>query len=162
MKKVKVRFGDKRISDRHWSKIQRVVRVSKLGQCWEWKTGKNPKLYVSLRAKGTKTRLGHRYFYETLVGEIPAKLDLDHLCRNRRCVNPRHTEPVTRQVNLLRGDTVPAMRSKVTHCPKGHKYTAKNTRFYKNMRNCRECNKIACRARYQSKAERNYLSQIFT
>lgn len=52
---------------------------------------------------GLRTYRVHRLVYETVVGEVPAGLDLDHLCRNRACANPAHLEPVTRKVNLNRG-----------------------------------------------------------
>jgi hypothetical protein len=45
----------------------------------------------------------HRFAYELLVGPIPAGLVLDHLCRNRLCVNPNHLEPVTNSENPRRG-----------------------------------------------------------
>jgi len=44
----------------------------------------------------------HRFAYEELVGPIPEGLDLDHLCRNKTCVNPAHLEPVTRAENVRR------------------------------------------------------------
>lgn len=47
--------------------------------------------------------MAHRIAYEADVGPIPAGLDIDHLCRNRRCINPAHLEPVTRKENLRRG-----------------------------------------------------------
>lgn len=144
MHKVSVRFGDKRISQKDWARLKRTVNVKKLGDCWEWTAGLNREGYVNIHRDGRQQR-GHRYFYETLVGPIPPKLDLDHLCRIRKCVNPRHTEPVTRQVNILRGIGLPAQRAKRTHCPKGHEYSPENIiRTKRNERVCRECNRISC------------------
>lgn len=45
----------------------------------------------------------HRLSYELFVGPIPDGYELDHLCRNRGCVNPAHLEAVTHRVNVLRG-----------------------------------------------------------
>jgi hypothetical protein len=48
----------------------------------------------------------HRVVYVLLVGEIPEGLILDHKCRVRWCCNPEHLEPVTVQVNTIRGEAV--------------------------------------------------------
>ena len=82
----------------------------------------------------------HIYAYESLVGPIPAGLELDHLCRNRSCVNPFHADPVTHQINMSRGFW--AMK---THCPQNHEYTPENTRMYQGKRICRSCQTIASR-----------------
>jgi len=82
----------------------------------------------------------HRYIYEYCVGEIPKGLDIDHLCRNRNCVNPLHMEPVTRRENLMRGNTLAKDNSLKTHCPKGHEYTPENIRAQSGgWRSCRLC-----------------------
>ncbi|MDB5422566.1 MAG: hypothetical protein JWR59_2513 [Brevundimonas sp.] len=67
----------------------------------------------------------HREMYIALVGEIPEGLVLDHLCRNRSCINVEHMQPVTSGVNTRRG--INSNRLK-THCKHGHEYTESNTR----------------------------------
>ena len=68
--------------------------------CWVWQA-ETTNGYGRFKASKKKHR-AHRWAYISLVGPIPANLDLDHLCRNRSCVNPKHLEPVTRRENLLR------------------------------------------------------------
>ena len=85
--------------------------------------------------------------YELFIGPIPKGLDLDHLCRNRGCVNPAHLEAVHRKVNLNRG--LHAKRNQVT-CKRGHAFDESNThidkRGYRKCRICRNRQKSARRA----------------
>src|SRR3990172_6824393 len=62
-------------------------------------------------------KAGKLGFTELAVGPIPDGLQLDHLCRNRACIESTHLEPVTNQVNLLRGNTIAAANLGKTHCP---------------------------------------------
>lgn len=64
----------------------------------------------------------HRAVYRFLRGDIPEGLTIDHLCRNRPCVNPDHLEPVPQRVNALRGVSFSAVNAAKTHCPQGHEY----------------------------------------
>lgn len=120
------------VDERFWSK------VNKTAGCWEWTAGKNNGYGVFFPTKGN-TRQAHRYSYEQLVGPIPEGLVIDHLCRNHSCVNPEHLEPVTNQVNLLRGIGFAATKSAQTHCVRGHEFTTENTYVWDNRRYCRKC-----------------------
>ena len=107
------------------------------GQLTVWNKGSN------------KTFKAHRLAYEFEVGEIPAGLDLDHLCRNRKCVNPAHLEPVTRRTNLLRGIS---WNGSKTSCINGHPFDAENTYVQEHKRTCRTCTRL-CQARFKLSRE---------
>lgn len=86
----------------------------------------------------------HRAFYKQLVGPIPHKMQVDHLCRNRWCVNPGHMALVDNATNAQRGMTGWARGAQFrarTHCAKGHPYNKDNTRLVpkRNGRACRAC-----------------------
>lgn len=70
--------------------------------CWLWTAGDDGQGYGAYSAGGKNVR-AHRYVYQLLVGAIPEGMDLDHLCRRRRCCNPDHLEPVPPMVNRARG-----------------------------------------------------------
>jgi hypothetical protein len=94
-------------------------RVDKTDGCWLWK-GKALKVgYGQLRRNGREI-LAHRYAYEMAYGAIPEGLQIDHLCRNRLCVNPAHLEAVSQAENIRRGA---ARRLRKTHCKRGHPRT---------------------------------------
>lgn len=71
--------------------------------CWVWNANKTPGGYGRIWVDAVRRMVvAHRISYELHVGKIPDGLDLDHLCRNRACVNPAHLEPVSRAVNNQR------------------------------------------------------------
>jgi HNH endonuclease len=110
--------------------------------CWIWIKSRHPSGYGQFRANN-KAVMAHRYAYQTFVGDIPAGLDLDHLCRNPACCNPFHLEPVTRKENLRRG----IGNSGKTHCKRGHQFTEHNTWIEKNgARHCKVCRNENARA----------------
>lgn len=141
--------------------------------CWRWpgaidSTGYG-RISWSLGNRRMIYRPVHRVLYIALRGPIPAGLDLDHLCHDpkscapqpasecphRRCCNPDHLDPVSRQANLLRGGTVVADRRAITHCPNGHPYTDANTlTSSSNQRQCKECTYERNRQYYWKNRER--------
>jgi hypothetical protein len=82
---------------RFWAKVD----VRGPDECWLWTAGVNPYGYGAFWVRGVM-RGAHRVSYEMAVGPIPDELQLDHICRVRRCVNPSHLEPVTQLENLRR------------------------------------------------------------
>jgi hypothetical protein len=106
--------------------------------CWQWLGSQNGSGYAQYWIDG-KHLYVHRYAYNHLVGEIPKGMVLDHLCRNRVCVNPAHLEMVTQQENILRGIGKAAKESMAKNCPQGHPYDEQNTILYQGRRYCREC-----------------------
>lgn len=120
---------------RFWS---RVDKRGPLG-CWQWTAGKLTSGYGSFRV-GNRAHVAHKYAYEALRGPVPEGKQLDHLCRNRACVNPDHLEPVPQRVNCLRGISLPALNARKTHCIHGHEFTPSNTYVNpKGHRGCRIC-----------------------
>lgn len=118
-----------------------LSRVTVTGDCWIWTAGLTGNGYAALRHEG-KMVLAHRLSYELHVGPILEGLVIDHLCRNRACVNPAHLEPVTNRVNILRGESPSALAAIATHCKHGHEFTSTNTRIKRSgKRSCRECDR---------------------
>ena len=110
--------------------------------CWDWKAHIQTNGYGQFKFK-RKSTLAHRFIYEYYHGSINPKLTIDHLCRNRKCVNPDHLEQVTSRENTLRGNTPAAINARKTHCIRGHEHTPENTYTYHiGKRICKECIKM--------------------
>lgn len=122
--------------------------------CWTWTSWISTSGYGLITIKG-KTVTAHRWAYETLVRPIPEGLVIDHLCRNRLCVNPDHLEPVTNRENIMRGEGVAARRAQQTHCMRGHEFTPENTYVYRDgrARKCRACERVGGKHVESLKAE---------
>jgi hypothetical protein len=140
---VTLRGGPKRVAPekRFWPKVEKGPG------CWRWKAYMRPDGYGEFSVSHTENVGAHRYAYQLVRGPVPAGLQLDHLCRNRGCVNPWHLEPVTAQENTLRGTTLAAENAKKIHCPRGHLYSEQNTYHYSGRRFCRTCHRTKERDR---------------
>lgn len=118
--------------------------ISEAG-CWEWRGGLTSHGYA--RFKGD---YGHRYAVEIVAGRpIPEGMHVDHLCRNRACVNPARLEVVTPRVNMLRGVAPTAIAVQNNRCHRGHLLTEDNV--YRrpkrpNKRECRACMQLRARS----------------
>ena len=117
--------------ERFWPKVHKTE------SCWLW-TGCTVEGYGRFNLNGEAVP-AHLMAYRELVGPIPAGLQIDHLCRNRGCVNPEHMEPVTSRVNVLRGEAFSAIKFRQTHCIHGHAFSPANTRINGTRRRCRAC-----------------------
>ena len=130
------------VVERFWSKVEPAAA----DECWEWRASRNDRGYANFW-DSTRMVKGHRFAYEHMVADIPEGLTIDHLCRNRACVNPYHMEPVPQSVNSKR--TPGALKSAGlkayhaanprTHCKWGHEFTEANTYHYDSRRFCRMC-----------------------
>lgn len=108
--------------------------------CWNWVTGVSGRGYGRFRANGTSHRAHRVAWILAHRTDIPSDLVIDHLCSNRRCVNPQHLEAVTQRENVLRGRAPAARNARVTRCPYGHPYDKQNTYITtRGTRFCRAC-----------------------
>lgn len=116
--------------------------------CWNWRVLSTGGYGRTKWFKGDVkyTELAHRAAYQLFIGPIPDGCCIDHLCRNRGCVNPAHLEAVSTRENLIRGVGLAAMNSRKTHCKNGHEFTKENTRYAtrrsgRTFRVCRSCHR---------------------
>lgn len=137
---------------------ERVVKSENPDDCWEWtgyrfkSTGYGGFTRKCVGENKWQPDTAHRVAYLLSVGPIPPGLVIDHLCRNRGCVNPGHMEVVTRGENVLRGESLSAKQARQTHCKNGHEFTEENT-YRKPSDNRREC-RICQRAREAARRPR--------
>ena len=110
-------------------RLMAKVETSPSG-CWEWRAAMFANGYGQFRHKGQNVK-AHRIAYELLVGLIPEGLTIDHLCSNKRCVNPDHLEPVTQLENTRRAT------ARKTECASGHPWVEEN--IYTDRRGWNRC-----------------------
>jgi hypothetical protein len=119
--------------------------------CCKWTGCISPCGYGEFKIS-SKRALAHRVAWEMANGPIPSGLTIDHLCRNRWCVNVVHMEVVTSRENTLRGESPPAVNAKKTHCKYGHLLSGENVRLDKRgHRKCKACDRRTALAHYYKK-----------
>lgn len=114
-----------------------LLHSDRSGDCWVWTACISDNGYGRLTFAG-KSLYSHRVSYEVFVGDIPAGLELDHLCRNRACCNPFHLEAVTPSENVRRGMSAGALALRRELCQFGHSF-AEHGVVRHGRRVCRTC-----------------------
>lgn len=135
-------------------KYQQRIRINESTNCWEWIGAMRADGYGMAWVIEQKKQLrAHRVVYELLVHKIDGKKVIDHLCRNKRCVNPSHLEEVTSKENTLRGVSTVVSKNKQTHCVHGHELSGTNLYIHKQRgtRHCRQCSKELSALRREGK-----------
>lgn len=127
------------LPDRFWAKTTR-------SDCIVWVAAQNSRGYGCISVGGV-VHLAHRLAYEDAYGPIPAGMTIDHLCRNRACVNVDHLEVVTYQENTRRALTLAVGRQ----CRKGHEIESEAD-LYRRANGKVEC--LACRREKRREARR--------
>ena len=121
------------LPDRIEAKIERAG-------CWVWTGCISSNGYARVTWAG-RVENAHRVVWRLLTGrDVPTGMEMDHLCRNRACVNPAHLEVVDKRTNTLRGIGPTAINARKTHCNEGHPFTEENTYVESGGgRRCRTC-----------------------
>jgi hypothetical protein len=139
---------------RFWAKVDAGGGA---GACWPWLASKE-RGYGKFGVNGSNAR-AHRIAYELAFGDVAGGMVLDHLCRNRACVNPLHLEAVSNKDNLMRGaGNNGALYVHKTHCNKGHPLIPENLYLRKVMRRERDYQCKTCSIERASKARRDRLT----
>lgn len=122
--------------------LQIIPHISFAGDCWLWQLSKDKDGYGDWRA--ASERKVHRLMWEIHHGKILETLEIDHCCTNRHCCNPLHLDVVTHAENMRR------IRSRRTHCKRGHAVAEHTYVSSKGQHMCRKCCSIRARERYQA------------
>lgn len=124
--------------DALFERFWKQVRILPTG-CWMWIGRESPGRYGRLTLRKNRTMVAHKWAYLQLRGDYDTALQLDHLCRVRRCVNPDHLEAVSARENTARSSNLCGINMRKTICKRGHALCDGN--LYVNRRGTRECRK---------------------
>jgi HNH endonuclease len=123
-----------------------------MDECVVWRGHIGREGYGKRTHHGRRGSLAHRVAWEDVNGPIPDGLTIDHLCRNRACINVDHMEVVTRRENTLRGVGPTAVNARKARGKHGHVFNEENTYFKSGCRQCRECSAESARRYRRRKA----------
>jgi len=151
--------------------LQRFIRIKLVeapcpvigldGNCWLWTGSVDEHGYGKTTINYKAYRI-HCFSYELFVGPRTEGLTIDHLCRVRRCCNPKHLEEVPHRINVLRGRGLASVNAIKTTCVYGHPLTGDNLALFKGPhhgrltteRSCRICNRRRSKEWYDRDKER--------
>jgi HNH endonuclease len=130
-------------------RAEMLLRYKVENGCWQW-TGPRTQTGYGQLNQGGDSFYPHRLAWILLRGPITDDLTVDHLCRNRSCINPDHLEPTTQRENILRGTGASARHAQKTTCPNGHVYDAVvEGPTYGPRRRCSRCSTKVATARFK-------------
>lgn len=121
--------------------------------CWVWTRVLNSRGYARI-CVNNKMVLAHRWIWMRWNGEIPDGLCVDHICENKRCVNPDHMQLLTPRDNILR--SCPPK----TRCPKGHVLDEVGYYMDSGRRRCKPCHLERTNARYHRRMANKKISVL--
>lgn len=134
------------------SQLQKFLSlIEKTSTCWNWKGTIHKSGYGNMGINGHEL-LVHRIAYRVFrKGRLIRAYVLDHLCRNKRCVNPLHLRQVTERTNTLAGTGFSARNARKTSCKHGHPLKGENlgTQWGGKYRRCLTCDKESKHQSYQ-------------
>lgn len=130
------------LAERLWGNIDKGNDA----ECWPWRGGTTSTGHGTIRSPSCHSHPVHRLVYEQLRGAIPKGLILHHDCGNPLCCNPAHMILMPQSEHVRLHDAGGYQRRR-THCANGHEFSEANTRWYKDVRFCRACQREAMRRR---------------
>lgn len=142
------------VEERFWQH----TAVAGPDECWLWKLRPTSRGYGRMTTPLGSSTPAHRVSVLLSGREIPDDHVVDHICRNRMCVNPSHLRVVTPKINGLENNiSPPAMNAKRTHCSKGHEFNETNSFVSKRgWRVCRPCQELRDAEYRARKGQRNF------